>query len=186
MRLFAAIDIEPQVLERIRQVQKCLREKTKLSGPEVKWVRPEQIHLTLKFLGEVRDEAIRAVCDVVTRTASRHEAFEFEVKGAGVFGRPARVVWAGMSPCPVLTALQRDLEAEFEKIGWPKENRAFTGHLTLCRVKSASAGNKLAAAIQEHENEVFGSVCADEVVLYDSKLSAGGPQYTAVCTGPLK
>jgi 2'-5' RNA ligase len=185
MRLFVAVDMSSQVRDRIGQVQRRLKKELG-NDRGVKWVRPEQIHLTLKFLGEVRDAAITQVCDVVTRTAARYDSFEMQVLGLGVFGNPARVVWAGIQPCPVLMNMQTELECEFEKIGWARENRAFAGHLTLCRVKSASAGRKLAQAIENAGNEIFGSVWVDQAVLYESRLSADGPEYSAVCTAPLK
>ncbi|MCI0499639.1 MAG: RNA 2',3'-cyclic phosphodiesterase [Planctomycetales bacterium] len=186
MRLFAAIDINPQVRGRIEQVQKQLARQLNLSGRDVKWVHPDQIHLTLKFLGEVRDTAVTQVCDAVTRTAGRFDGFEFQVRGAGVFGRPARVVWAGGAACAPLMELQAALENEFSRIGWEKENRPFAGHLTLCRVKNASAGRKLEDAIEAYRNELFGSVSVSQVVLYHSVLDSAGPQYSAVCTGKLK
>jgi len=185
MRLFVAIDMSSQVQDRIGQIQRRLKQELG-NDRGVKWVRPEQIHLTLKFLGEVRDNMLTQVCDVVTRTAAKYDSFEIQARGMGVFGQPARVVWAGIEPCPSLMKLQAELEREFEKIGWDKENRAFAGHLTLCRVKSAAAGRKIAQAVETVKDEIFGSVWVDQAVLYESHLSSDGPQYSAVCTAPLK
>lgn len=184
--MFAAIDIDPQVRGRIEQVQKELDRQLNLSGRDVKWVHPDQIHLTLKFLGEVHDTAVTQVCDAVTRTASRFDGFDFEVRGAGVFGRPARVVWAGGTSCPPLLELQAAMENEFSRIGFEKENRPFACHLTMCRVKNASAGRKLEAAIETYRDELFGTVTVSQVVLYHSQLESTGPQYSVVCTGKLK
>jgi 2'-5' RNA ligase len=186
MRLFAAIDIDSQIRDRIERIQRQLQRDLNLSGREVKWVRPEQIHLTLKFLGEVRDEMLTQVCETVTQTAAQCGNFDLYVKGMGVFGRPARVVWAGTEACPPLMSMQTAMDNAFEKIGWDKEQRPFAGHLTLCRVKTAAAGKKLATAIDLWENEVFGTVWVDKVVLYESRLSSAGPEYNAVCTAPLK
>ena len=185
MRLFVAVDINSQVRDRIELVQRRLKQDMG-NDRGVKWVHPEQIHLTLKFLGEVRDNMLTQVCDGVTRTAARCDSFEMQVRGLGVFGNPARVVWAGVEPCPVLMNMQAELEREFEKIGWDKETRAFAGHLTLCRVKNAAAGRKLADAVETVKDEIFGSVWVDQAVLYESRLSSDGPQYSAVCTAPLK
>lgn len=186
MRLFVAIDIDSHVRDRIEQIQRKLKQDPSGPGRGLKWVRPEQIHLTLKFLGEVRDKMVTQVCDVVTRTAARCDNFDMHVRGLGVFGRPARVVWAGIEPCPALMKLQAELENEFEKIGWDKESRPFAGHLTLCRVKNAAAGKKLAQMIESGSDEIFGSVWAKKAVLYESRLNADGPQYSVVCTAPLK
>jgi 2'-5' RNA ligase len=186
MRLFVAIDISSQVQNRIGQVQQNLKRGMAEAARGVKWVRPGQIHLTLKFLGEVRDNMLTQVCDGVTQTAARCEGFEMQVQGLGVFGQPARVVWAGIEPCLPLMTLQAELEHEFEKLGWAKESRAFAGHLTLGRVKNAAAGRKLAHAVETVKDEIFGSVWVDQAVLYESRLHADGPEYSAVCTAPLK
>ena len=186
MRLFVAIDIEPHVRIRLKQIQNRLDQELNLSGKNAKWIHPDQVHLTLKFLGEVDDSSLTQICDIVTRTASEFEGFDFEVKGLGVFGRPARVVWAGISECPAIMALWARLESEFARHGWPGENRPFAGHLTVCRVKHVSAGRKLAEAVRSYEDESFGRVCAKEVVLYQSQLTSSGPVYSAVCRAALR
>ena len=186
MRLFAAIDIAPQIQDRIERIQQQLNRDLKLSGNEVRWVQPGQVHLTLKFLGEMRDNLITQVCDVVTRTASEYESFDLRIHGLGVFGRPARVVWVGCQVPPELMKIQTRLENEFEKIGWDKEHRPFAGHLTICRVKSPAAGRSLAKAVESYADEVIGSVSVDRLVLYESQLSRTGPEYNAVCTASLR
>ena len=186
MRLFVAIDIASHVRVRIKQIQNRLAQELDLSDKQVKWVHPEQIHLTLKFLGDVDDTLLTSVCDVVKRTASEFQSFGFEAKGLGVFGRPARVVWAGISGCRPLKQLQNRLEEQFSELGWPEENKPFSGHLTLCRVKNASAGRKLADCVGQYKDELLGLVAATEVVVYQSQLSSAGPLYTAICRAALK
>jgi 2'-5' RNA ligase len=186
MRLFAAIDIEPQVQDRIERVQQRLKRDLKLYEKEVRWVRPEQLHLTLKFLGDVRDSVIPQVCDVMTQTAAEYQGFDLRIQGLGVFGRPARVVWAGCEVPPELIKIQTRLESEFKNIGWDKENRPFAGHLTICRVKNAAAGRSLAKAVEAYADELFGSVSIDQLVLYESQLGRTGPEYNTVCTASLR
>jgi 2'-5' RNA ligase len=187
MRLFVAIDIEPHVQVRIRQIQNRLAQTLDLSSRQVKWVQPEQIHLTLKFLGEVSDAMLTQVCDGVQRTAAACDRFDYEVKGLGVFGRPARVVWAGIAPCPPMLQLQAELEKRFAELGWEPEDRAFAGHLTVCRVKNAAAGKLLAdTVVSQYQDEAMGLVSATEIVLYQSHLTAARPCYTAVCRAALK
>lgn len=186
MRLFAAIDIEPQVQGRIERIQKRLKRDLNLSGQDVRWVRADQVHLTLKFLGDVRDKTVTQVCDVLMRTAAEYRGFDLRIQGLGVFGRPARVVWAGCEVPTELRKIQTRLENEFQEIGWDKENRPFAGHLTLCRVKNAAAGSRLAKAVQAYADEIFGSVSVDQLVLYESQLGRTGPEYNAVCTASLR
>lgn len=172
--------MDAAVLERAAVLQKTLRQTAGLDSRAVTWVRPEQMHLTLKFLGAVEDKDIARVCAIVQETAARVEAFEMTCRGVGVFGRPARVVWAGVDGGKPLELLQRELDERFTQAGWPAENRAFSAHLTLCRVKSAASGRVLAAAIAPFEKEVFGSVWADSVAVYESRLSSAGPEYGVV------
>lgn len=186
MRLFVAIDIDSRMRSEIAAVQQRLKQDLNLSGRQVKWVDPEQIHLTLKFMGQVDDREITRVCDTVTRTTAAFEPFEFQVRGLGVFGRPARVVWAGIASCPPLLQLQSQLDRQLTELGGPVENRPFTGHLTVCRVKNAAAGHALAAAVSAYADEFFGTIAVDEVVLYQSHLDSSGPQYAAVTRASLK
>jgi 2'-5' RNA ligase len=186
MRLFVALDMDAGVLERLADFQKKLRRQTALSGREVKWVRPEQMHLTLKFLGPVDDDDVTRVCTIVQETANRYDAFELTCRGVGVFGRPARVVWAAAEGGHTLKTLQRELDDRFTQAGWAAENRAFTAHLTLCRVKSAAAGRVLAEAIEAYEQEEFGSTWVDSLVVYESRLSAAGPEYHVVSRSQMR
>ena len=186
MRLFVAIDIDSQVRAGIATIQRQLKRDLNLSGREVKWVDPEHIHLTLKFLGEVDDRDVTCICDAVTRVTAEFEPFDFQVKGLGVFGHPARVVWAGITLCSPLLRLQTELDRRLTELGGPMDNRSFAGHLTLCRVKNASAGRVLAESVNAYAEEFFGTVGADEVVVYHSQLSSGGPEYSVVSRAALK
>ena len=137
MRCFIAVDIDEAVRDDIGRMQDEIRQKADLKRSEAKWVEPENMHLTLKFLGEVRDQEIAEVCRIVSETAADHGRFSLEVEGVGTFGRPARVVWAGVGEEADLNALQKDLDGRLADAGWPKDAREFAAHLTLCRVKSA-------------------------------------------------
>jgi len=105
MRLFIALDIEAAVLERLTAFGQTLRQAISLGGREVKWVPSGQIHLTLKFLGAVKPDEVPRVCAMVQETAGRVAPFELTCRGAGVFGSPARVVWAGFDGCETLQRL---------------------------------------------------------------------------------
>lgn len=180
MRLFIAVDINAQVRKEIEQIQRGLQRKTGFMKGPVKWVGPDLIHLTLKFLGEVRDQSVGEVCRLVEETAGSHSAFEMKVQGLGTFGRPARVLWAGVEAGPSLSALQEDLEGRLETAGWPREGRAFSAHLTLCRIKDPKAGARLAGALEGQTAQTLGSVWVDRVMVYESQLRAGGPVYTVI------
>jgi 2'-5' RNA ligase len=180
MRCFIAIDIPDEIWAELTRLQKDLAGRVDIRKGDVKWVEPEGIHLTLKFLGEVPDNQIVEVCKVVENVATRHKAFDFAVKEVGSFGgRSARVLWVGAGlDCPELLQLQQNLEDEFELAGWPKEGRQFSGHLTLCRIRNVKAGEKLAAAALECAHYDLGVVQAIAICVYESQLEPRGPIYT--------
>lgn len=186
MRLFIAIEINEEVCGRIEKVRKQLRKETGLPSGAVKWVEPENTHLTLVFLGEVADKQIMDVCGIVDDVCAAHSGFELEVAGLGTFGKPVRVVWAGIADNPALKNLQRELNRAFEVAGWPVENRGYAGHLTLCRVKLPAAGDMLRTAIIPKQDERFGISFVDSVCVFESHLSGGGPTYTVVHRRELK
>src|SRR4030042_2027607 len=154
MRCFIAIDITEEIRTALADLQEELAGSVDIRKGDVKWTEPEGIHLTLKFLGEVPDNQITEVFNVVKEVAGRHEAFDFAVKEVGSFGgRSARVLWVGAGlDCPELLELQQDLEDRLAEAGWPKEGRQFSGHLTLCRIRNSKAGEKLADATKRYED----------------------------------
>ena len=182
MRCFIAIDIDEQIKKGLGNLQDELRDKTDVRKGDVKWVRPEAMHLTLKFLGEIKDEQVVDVCNIVKDVASRHKSFELDVKSVGHFGgRSARVLWVGTGQdCDNLLQLQKDLEQQLASAGWPEETRKFSGHLTLCRVRNSKAGVKLVQTIREYENFRLGTMPADSVMVYQSQLMPKGPIYTVL------
>jgi 2'-5' RNA ligase len=180
VRVFIAIDIDEQVRKELSDLQDELRGKADVRKGDVKWVGPEAMHLTLKFLGEIRDEQAVEVCNVTKDVASRHRRFDVEVETVGCFGgRSARVLWVGAGlNCDELMQLQADLEGQLESAGWPREARKFSAHLTLCRVRSVKAGFKLAQMVQEYEKLHLGTMPAGSVSVYQSELTPKGPIYT--------
>ncbi len=188
MRVFIAIDIDDENRAGLSDLQQQLQDKADIKKGDVKWVKPQNIHLTLKFLGEVKDEQVVDVCNVVKDVASRYQSFELEVKSVGCFGgRSARVLWVGTGEGRNrLLQLQKDLEQKLASSGWPPEQREFAGHLTLCRVKNSRAGVKLAAMTENYKDFRLGTIEADSVSVYQSQLTPSGPIYTVLGNYKLK
>jgi 2'-5' RNA ligase len=186
MRCFIAIDIDETVRGDIAQLQETLQPQADIKRSEAKWVEPENIHLTLKFLGEVRDQDITEVCRIVNDTAAEHAPFAVEVEGVGTFGRPARVVWAGVSEAQELVVLQKDLDERLAEAGWHKDEKKFSAHLTLCRIKSARAGKVLQHAVEGQATKRLGTVFVDSICVYRSDLTSTGPVYTLISRNMLK
>jgi 2'-5' RNA ligase len=180
MRCFIAIDIPEDIRADLAGFQQELAGRTDVRKGDLKWVEPQSMHLTLKFLGEVPDNGIVEVCNLVRDVAGRHPAFDFAVRQAGAFGgRSARVLWVGAGlDCPELLELQHDLEDELADAGWPKEGRQFTGHLTLCRIRNSKAGEKLGKLIEQYRDYDLGIARAEALVVYESQLTPQGPLYT--------
>jgi 2'-5' RNA ligase len=182
MRVFIAIDIDGQIRKALGRLQNEMRSKVDIKKGDAKWVNPDVMHLTLKFLGEIKDAQAVDVCNITQEVANRHTNFELEVETVGYFGgRSARVLWVGTGQnCENLLQLQSDLEQELASAGWPGETRKFSGHLTLCRVRNSKAGVKLAQMSEGYKDFKIGPVSADSISVYQSQLTPKGPVYTVL------
>ena len=180
MRCFIAIDVEEKIRKALGDVQKQLIAKTEVRKGEVKWVKPDNIHLTLKFMADINDEQVAEVSEIAKQVASVHNSFDIDVESVGTFGgRRIKVVWVGIGKgTDELKALQKDLEDQLAGAGFPTEEREFSAHLTLCRVVCQRAGFKLVETAKEFEHFKLGSVHADALCFYQSQLTPQGPIYT--------
>jgi 2'-5' RNA ligase len=155
----------------------------------VKWVDAGNLHFTLKFLDEVPMSEIPQICQVVGRAAALIEPFELEVRGAGAFPRPERpkTIWLGAGRGgPQMIALHAAVEKPLAKLGFRKDNRRFTPHLTLGRVRSGGpAVGPLGELLLERGDFQAGTCRVREVVLFSSELTAEGPFYEALCRAKL-
>ena len=179
MRCFIAIDIDEKTRRALGDLQQQLQSSTDIKKSDAKWVSPENIHLTLKFLGEVEDAKVVEVCNIVKGVADKHKSFELDVESVGYFGgRSARVLWVGTGDrSNNLRPLQKDIEKALALAGWPREMREFSGHLTLCRIRNSKAGVKLAQMTEDYKDFKLGVMPADSVSVYQSQLTPKGPIY---------
>jgi len=177
-RAFVAIDIEEVTRQRLVAVQQQLA----ATGAQLKLVEPENIHVTMKFLGDVPDDKIGAVADALRAAAGGVQPFDMTVRGIGVFPnlRYMRVIWSGVADGrDIVIAIQRNIDRELQKLGFPPE-RDFVPHLTLVRVKTAKRKEQLAASIKEMGNMEFGVTHAQAVELKQSTLTSKGPVYSTL------
>ena len=180
MRCFIAIDLDGHTRSAIGRLQKELQDKLRLRRGDAKWVEPTLIHLTLKFLGDVRDNDLPAVTAALQEIAAGRKRFDVAVGRVGTFGSPARVLWVGIDPSQPLSALVAEIEAAMEPLGFARESRPYEGHLTLCRIKSNGAGVAVRNLAREYEGLRIGSVAVEAVRLYKSDLTKAGPIYTVL------
>ncbi len=176
VRCFVAIECNnPEVLKGIKLVQEALAS----TGSNLKPVESENIHLTLKFLDEIPQHKVDEVADMVKDIS--FEPFNYKVEEVGVFPnlrRPA-TIWAGISDgVSDVTMVFEDLDAKLSKLGFERERRKFHPHLTICRVRSGKNKDQLVEELLRLEDQEFGVISVDRVVLKKSFLTSSGPIYT--------
>lgn len=157
-------------------------------GARVRWVATENLHLTVKFLGDVDDRVLADVCAAAEQAAAQVEPFEFVVAGLSAVPPQGllRMIWAGVTePSGRLQRLNELLEAAYAEMGFRVENRAFRPHLTLGRVKGSGGNDRIRAAAAEYAQSDFGTQGADRLIVFSSELGPGGPAYTPLAEAPL-
>jgi 2'-5' RNA ligase len=189
MRIFIGIDLDPEVRTRIER----FLEGVGGFAPDARWVRPESLHITLKFIGEQPQEHVEAITERLRRING--SPFEIRCAGYGFFptANAPRVFWIGIQAGTQLAALAESIDAATAELGIPREDRPFSPHLTLARAGAGrSSGSpkwrkgdgpnptfaileKRLAAMGELD---FGTMTAREFILYQSQLSPGGSEYT--------
>jgi len=181
MRLFIAIEISQEV----RAALAALLKEFRAMAPQVKWVRPENMHLTLKFLGETHSSKLTAMQAALSAIRSS-QPITLHFRGLGFFpnAKRARVLWAGMEASPNLPALATEIDQAMHKLGFPLEDRPFTPHMTLARLQPPGLPPELAAAAQEYASREFGSLMAREFHLIESNLKPAGAEYTTLQSFP--
>jgi 2'-5' RNA ligase len=185
LRTFIAIDPGKSVRDRLVALQQALAR----GGAEVKWVGPENLHVTLLFLGEVDDREVVELCRAVGDCCAGTPAFRMSVERVGCFPNPRRprVVWAGVGAgTQEVVALHDALERPLLELGcYRREDRTYTPHITLGRVRGPGGTESLAAAIARHAAWQAGGADVREVLVLSSELRPEGPVYTALSRAPL-
>ena len=186
MRLFVAIDLNDDARCAIAAEQKRLAEVLGRSS-SLTWVRPDHMHLTLAFLGEIEETRAAAVIDAMGKNINEAKPFAIAIAGLGLFpphGAP-RVLWVGLSTgAREAIDLQRQVVDRLSRIGVTLEARAFHPHLTLARWRRGRRADRGRVAAAERGLEVA-RVEVDALTLYQSRLSSAGPTHTAVARAPL-
>lgn len=184
IRSFIAAAISPALITRLATVQQQLRH----AGASVAWVRPEGMHLTLKFLGALPAERVPAIGDALEHVAGAFSSIDVSVDGAGAFPTlsRARVIWVGIGAGgDALCALAAAVDEATAALGFPREPRSFTPHLTLGRVKSPEGLDRLIPLVQALASEHFGTMTVRSIDLMRSDLAPAGARYTVLRRLPL-
>jgi RNA 2',3'-cyclic 3'-phosphodiesterase len=179
-RVFCAIELPTEVRARFEDHVRRLRKE--VSEAAASWSRVENIHLTLKFFGNVEVKRIEKISAAAERTVRQFSTFQIGVGETGVFPRPSRpqVLWIGVSdPSGQLSALQEKFENECAAAGFEKEDRAYRPHLTIARLRKPEGARQLADAHLKMKFETM-EVPVKELVVFRSELSSKGSRYTPI------
>lgn len=186
MRCFIAIDLPDKVKSELIGLQNEL----KASGVQVKWTEVSNIHLTLKFLGEINEKTKEEISHLLDNISKNIPCFKMDIKSIGVFPKPnfPRIIWVGVDKGDKeIKNLVRFIEDGAERIGISKEERDFSSHITIGRVKSTLNKDKLVNALKVLETKPFNAeFSVDKITLFKSTLTSKGPFYEALAEANLK
>ena len=180
IRAFIAVDVNRSVRDRAEELIRLLAD----SGTDVKWVEPHNLHLTLKFLGDVQLTETAAVCDAVAKAAEGIGPFDLAFRSAGAFPdvkRP-RTLWLGVQDdSRQLGRLFKNLEDRLQKLRFSKESRKFEPHLTIGRLRhGGTTSSALSELLAKQAHFDAGTTTINQVIVYSSQLTPGGPIYDAL------
>ena len=175
-RGFIAIEVDsfPKIIE--------LENEIKKSGAPLKLVEPQNIHITLKFLGDTDENLIGKIEDILKESVSDIKPFEIILKGAGVFPNQnyIKVMWIGIENTEQLGKIANKIDEQISGLGFDREKRRFSAHLTIARVKSAKNKDNLIQIIEKYKEIEFGRITVHSIKLKQSELTPKGPIYTTL------
>ncbi|PWH18703.1 MAG: RNA 2',3'-cyclic phosphodiesterase [Anaerolineae bacterium] len=189
LRAFIAIELPLEVQKKLGQVIQRLQEQ--LREVSIRWVKPQNIHLTLKFLGEVSVNNLETIQQILANEAGQVTPFEFSIGELGAFPnlkRP-RVLWLHVAAPPELFALQRSIDVQTERLGYVSEERGYSPHITVGRVNrqaSAEEINRISSVLQKTHIGLVEVVRVSSVTLFRSDLHPDGSVYTPLAVASLK
>jgi 2'-5' RNA ligase len=185
IRTFVAVDLSADVQRRAGQLIQRLGH----DAEGCKWVDPQNLHLTLAFLGEVDETEIPAVCRSVAAAAGSFRSVEIEARGIGAFpdARRPHTIWMGIGAGrDELIDLQDQVARVLERLGFPRERRRFQPHVTLGRQRRGLASAALVEKLAQWQDIELGTCLIDEVVTYSSRLDRRGPTYAVLARAHLQ
>lgn len=188
LRAFIAIEFPPNIQAAIEKQTARLRQA--LGNETVRWIPAQNMHLTLKFLGDIASSHVDFLKQLLTREATLHSQFDLQIGGLGSYptSRRPRILWIGLHVPAELVALQKRIEAGTTHLGYEQEERDFAPHLTIGRVRqNASPAElpKIRAAMDTIQLGNIGTARVDSVHLFKSELQPNGAVYTKLFSAPL-
>ncbi len=178
LRCFIAIEIPGQIKGGIGELIDILKKH----DVEVKWIIPENLHLTLKFLGTTPEDLIPKMRESLSGIVSSYEPFYIKIYGTGLFPnrKYPRVIWVGVEGSEILAKLSGDIDDAMSLFGYQKEDKEFRPHLTIGRVRSPKGILSIVNELENFKNKDFGAISVDSVKLMKSELKPKGAEYTCL------
>jgi len=188
LRAFIAVEIPSTIQDAIHESTAGLR-KT-LGEGLIRWVPPHNVHLTLKFLGDVSPASLDLIKHMLSAEVTQHACFEMRVEGIGTFpnSRRPRVIWVGLQAPAVLESFQRSIDSASARLGYASDEKTFSPHLTIGRVKqdpSALEVQRIRAALEGTKIGELGMVHVEAAHLFKSDLQPSGSVYTRLFSAPI-
>ncbi len=189
LRAFIALELPKELQDALDKQTTRLRQS--LGDDLVRWIPTQNMHLTLKFIGNIAMSHVEFLKQLITQTADSHSPFDLQISGIGSFpnSKRARILWAGIHAPAELASLQKNMEAGTTRLGYEKEERPFSPHLTLGRVRQTidPAGlQKIRTILDTIQLGNIGSTRVDSIHLYKSELHTSSSVYTKLFSAPLK
>lgn len=184
MRCFISINLDETVK---KEIDAAIRQ-LKPANSDVKWVSADNTHITLKFLGNIGEDIVEGLKEKLSLVVGRHDSFRINLHGVGLFPdkRRPRVVCVNLIDTQALKELQVHVEESAVSIGLSKENRPFSPHLTIGRIKSSIRHNSLFNMIEALKDKDFGNIEADRIYLMKSDLKPTGAEYSILAEFQLR
>jgi RNA 2',3'-cyclic 3'-phosphodiesterase len=182
VRLFVALEIPSTVRDNFTSLMNRLRAVDwKSTAKMPRWVRPQNLHVTLKFIGEAAPEKLDQIRGALAGVHSE-QPLELRFRGLGFFPDPKRprVFWAGVLASPNLTSIAADIDQRLAGLEIPGEQRSFTPHLTLARLEPPGVSTELLVAVEKDASHDFGVLRTNQFHLIESKLKPSGAEYTTL------
>lgn len=173
--------------ETVKSALLSFQQELQTCGADVRWVRPDGIHLTLKFLGDIEGKIIEKIVETLKGTCRKFQKFDCEVRGVGVFPgiKAPRVLWTGIEDHDALKRIQQEIDTGMSSIGFEREGRKFTPHLTLGRFRSSEGKIALMNKMEKYKEHSVGIINVNHISLMRSDLGPAGAKYTRIAEIPL-
>lgn len=188
MRTFIAADFPPEIITKIEKITAYLKQQ--LPGRALKWVATDKMHLTIKFIGEIQNNKIAQVNEIMTHTLKSQPSFEIGIQNLGTYPHihNPRVIWLGITQGAPLVTIHNRLDRALEELKIKSDRREYSPHLTLARVRRDTDRNfikEISDTLSQFKVDSLGTITISKITLYKSKLTSEGPEYTPLHVVPL-